>query len=165
MLVILGEALSLQLQGMAISIWEVSVTDAPLESAALPNDAHCGAVVEFWGVVRASEDGREIEGIEYEVHRAMAEHQMNLLAQKAATEFSLAQLVLRHRVGFVKVGEASLFLRAASRHRSAAFVASEWLIDELKRKVPIWKRPIFKEDGAAKFPDSARVLQPSAEPT
>ncbi len=150
---------------MAISIWEFSITETALERPVRLRDSGSGAVVEFWGIVREFEDGREIKGIEYEVHRAMAEHQMNLLAQKAATEFSLAQLVLRHRVGFVKVGEASLFLRAASRHRSAAFVASEWLIDELKRKVPIWKRPIFKEDGAAKFPDSARVLQPSAEPT
>ena len=148
---------------MAISIWEVSLTEAPLESATLPNDAHCGAVIEFWGVVRTSEDGREIEGIEYEAHRAMAEHQMNLLAEKAAIDFSLAQLVLRHRVGFVRVAEASLFLRAASRHRSAAFAASEWLIDELKRKVPIWKRPIFKEGGRAKPPAAAKVLQHSTE--
>lgn len=103
--------------------------------------------MEFWGVVRGSENGRAIEGIHYEVHRAMAEHQMNLLAKKAATDFSLTHLVIRHRVGFVKAAEASLFLRAASSHRPAAFAASQWLIDELKRKVPIWKQPIFKNNG------------------
>jgi molybdopterin synthase catalytic subunit len=94
--------------------------------------------------VRGLENGKAIEGIHYEVHRAMAEHQMNLLAEKAASDFSLTHLLILHRIGFVKVAEASLFLRAASSHRPAAFAASQWLIDELKQSVPIWKRPVFK---------------------
>ena len=124
-------------------------------------DRASGAVVEFWGVVRDFEDGREIEGIEYEVHRPMAEHQMNSLAEKAARDFSLTQLFIQHRVGFVKVAEASLFLRAASRHRAAAFAASAWLIDELKKKVPIWKRPIFKEHEPAESKPVKKSAQPA----
>lgn len=131
---------------MAISIWETSIIDRPLEWPGPFCDSDSGGVVEFWGIVRGSENGQAIEGIHYEVHRAMAEHQMNLLAQKAVTDFSLTHLVIRHRVGFVKTAEASLFLRVASRHRSAAFAASQWLIAELKRTVPIWKRPIFKNN-------------------
>jgi molybdopterin synthase catalytic subunit len=130
---------------MAISIWEVSITNAPL---ALPHpvcDDKSGAVVDFSGVVRAMEDNREIVGIDYEAHRAMAEHQINLLASKARNDFSLSGLILRHRIGFVPAGETSLFLRVTSPHRAAAFAASQWLIEELKQKVPIWKRPVFKE--------------------
>ena len=129
---------------MAISIWEVSIVDGRLEFPGELSDPGSGAVVDFWGRVRGIEDERELKGITYEVHRAMAEHQMNLLAEKATVDFFLIGLVLRHRVGFVEVGEASLFLRVASRHRAAAFAASEWLIEELKQKVPIWKRPVFK---------------------
>jgi molybdopterin synthase catalytic subunit len=130
---------------MAISISEVSITDLPLEFPGALSDSDAGAVLDFWGRVRAIEDGREIEGINYEAHRAMAEHQMSLLAEKAMVDFFLTALVLTHRIGFVAAGEASLFLRVASRHRAAAFAASEWLIEELKRKVPIWKSPIFKD--------------------
>lgn len=130
---------------MAISIWEISLTDAPLEWPDIVPDVEAGAVVDFWGVVRGLEDGRQLEGIRYEVHWAMAEHQMKSLAEKAAHDFLLMGLVLKHRAGFVRVGEASLFLRVAGSHRSAAFAASQWLIDELKRNVPIWKRPVFQD--------------------
>lgn len=130
---------------MAISFWEVSLTDVPLEFPDQLAGPDAGAVVDFWGAVRETEAGREIEGINYEVHRAMAEHQMKLLAEKATIDFFLTALILRHRIGFVPTGEASLFLRVASRHRAAAFAASQWLIEELKQKVPIWKRPRFKD--------------------
>jgi molybdopterin synthase catalytic subunit len=128
---------------MAISNWEVSITQDPLEWVGPFLDGASGAVVEFWGVVRDSEEGRALEGINYEVHHAMAQHQMELLARAAAEQFSLTHLRLRHRVGFVRVAEASLFLRVASGHRAKAFAASQWLIDELKHKVPIWKRTVF----------------------
>jgi molybdopterin synthase catalytic subunit len=146
---------------MAISIWEASITDAPLERPDQLCDAASGAVVEFWGVVRGVENGREIEGIYYEVNRAMAEHQMNSLAEKAAIDFSLTQLVIRHRIGFVKAAEVSLFLRAASSHRPAAFAASQWLIDELKRKVPIWKRPVFAPRELRASRDNAKCFEQS----
>lgn len=129
---------------MATSIWEASITADPLECPGQMADSDSGAVVDFWGTVREMENGCEIAGINYEAHQAMAQHQMDLLAEKATVDFFLTRLVLRHRVGFVPTGEASLFLRVASRHRAAAFAASQWLIGELKQKVPIWKRPVFK---------------------
>jgi molybdopterin synthase catalytic subunit len=135
---------------MAIPIWEILITDAPLEFPGHFADLDSGAVIDFWGRVREIEDERQIEGIFYEVHHVMAEHQMNLLAEKAKIDFFLTGIVLRHRIGFVRTGEASLFLRVASRHRAAAFAASQWLIGELKRKVPIWKRPVFKEGKGAR---------------
>ena len=73
----------------------------------------------------------------------MARHQMETIANVARVEFGLEKVILRHRIGFVAAGEASLFLRVTSAHRAAAFEGSEWSVAELKRKVPIWKWPLF----------------------
>jgi len=105
-----------------------------------------GAIVDFWGAVRELEDGREIEGIDYETHRDMAEHQMKIIVEAAVETFRLNQVLLHHRIGFVRAGEASLFLRVSAQHRAAAFAASQWIVDELKKKVPIWKRPRFENE-------------------
>jgi len=136
---------------MANSVCEVLLTEARLESAAAEAaatsegvDLSAGAIVDFWGAVRALEDGREIEGIDYEAHRPMAEHQLRLVTEAAVEKFQLKKVIVHHRLGFVHAGEASLFLRVSAQHRSGAFEASKWIVDELKRKVPIWKRPKFK---------------------
>ena len=134
---------------MAISVCEVSLTEAPLVLSRPNEDAEAGAIVVFWGAVRALEEGREIDGIEYEAHRAMAEHQMRTVAEAAAEKFELREVVLRHRIGFVPAGEPSVVVRVTSGHRGAAFDASQWIMDELKRVVPIWKRPVFKQANAA----------------
>lgn len=133
---------------MAISVCEVSLTDSPLELPPARNDPGAGAIVVFWGAVRASEDGREISGIEYEAHRAMAEHQMRIVAESAAEKFDVREISLRHRLGFVPIAEPSVVVRVASGHRGAAFAASQWIMDELKRVVPIWKHPVFKGESA-----------------
>ena len=130
---------------MAISVCEVSITDAPLELAAPDHDPEAGAVVVFWGAVRGTEADHEISGIEYEANRPMAEHQMRLVAENAAKKFEVRGIFLRHRIGFVAAGEPSVVVRVTSGHRGAAFAASEWIMDELKRVVPIWKHPVFKE--------------------
>ena len=114
-----------------------------------PNDdPQAGAVVVFWGAVRATEEGREITGIEYEAHQAMAEHQMRLVAHSAAERFEVHQVIIRHRIGFVPAAQPSVVVRVTSGHRGAAFGASQWIMDELKRLVPIWKHPVFKEGAA-----------------
>jgi molybdopterin synthase catalytic subunit len=122
---------------------EILITTDPLQSPPNNWSGTTGASVDFWGVVRALEDGREISGIEYEAHQAMAQHQMERIAEAARSEFGLEKLILQHRIGFVPAGEASLFLRVGSAHRGAAFEASAWIVAELKKKVPIWKRPLF----------------------
>jgi molybdopterin synthase catalytic subunit len=131
---------------MAISVCEVSLTESALNLPEREDDPGAGAVVVFWGAVRALEEGREIRGIEYEAHRAMAEHQMRIVAENAAVKFGLREVVLRHRIGFVAAGEPSVVVRVGSGHRGAAFDASRWIMDELKKVVPIWKRPVFKEE-------------------
>jgi molybdopterin synthase catalytic subunit len=131
---------------MANFVCEVLVTESPLDAPAQDHDAAAGAIVDFAGVVRRLENGCEIEGIEYEAHREMAEHQLRQIAGQAAEKFRLQLVIIHHRVGFIAVGEPSLFLRVATPHRSQAFRASQWIVDELKKKVPIWKRPKFKVD-------------------
>jgi molybdopterin synthase catalytic subunit len=134
---------------MAISVCEVSLTEAPLVLPERNDDAQAGALVVFWGAVRSMEDGREITGIEYEAHRPMAEHQMRVVAESAAEKFDVREIFLRHRIGFVAAAEPSVVVRVASGHRGAAFAASQWIMDELKRVVPIWKHPVFKESASA----------------
>ena len=129
---------------MANTVSQVLLTEACLETPAQLVDLEAGAIVDFWGVVRKMEEGREIEGIDYEAHQAMAEHQLKSIADAASEKFQLMRVVVHHRTGFVRAGEASLFLRVSARHRGAAFEASKWIVDELKKKVPIWKKPKFK---------------------
>ena len=129
---------------MANPVSEVLLTKAQLKVPQENIDLAVGAVVDFWGIVRDAEDGGEIDGIEYEAHQTMAEHQLNRIAQQAIEKFELALIVIHHRIGFIAQGEASLFVQVASRHRAEAFRASQWVVDELKKKIPIWKRPKFK---------------------
>jgi molybdopterin synthase catalytic subunit len=137
---------------MANPVYEVLLTKAPLAAREKDVDLDAGAIVDFWGVVRRLEDGREIDGIDYEAHSAMAEYQLRKVVQSAAEKFQLRNVIARHRTGFVRAGEASLFLRVSATHRAAAFEASEWIVDELKKKVPIWKRPKFKMDNQSQSP-------------
>ena len=127
-------------------------------------DLSAGAIVDFWGAVRGLEDGRQIEGIEYEAHRAMAEHQLGLVAEEAVKKFRLEQVIVHHRIGFVGTGEASLFLRVGAQHRAAGFEASQWIVDELKRRVPIWKRPKFKIDDRTAEEGEKRQMRAEVTP-
>ena len=127
---------------MANPVCEVLLTEAPLVAPDADVDL-AGAVVDFWGAVRGLEEGRKIDGIEYEGHERMAKHQLNAIARRAIETFSLELVVIHHRLGFVAVGESSVFVRVASQHRQAAFEASPWIMDELKKHVPIWKRPLY----------------------
>src|ERR1041384_1516829 len=129
---------------MANFVCEVLLTERPLKAPPQNHHHDAGATIDFWGVVRRLEEGREIEGIEYEAHRTMAEHQLGQIAERAAERFRLQRVIVHHRIGFIAVEEPSLFLRVASPHRGEGFQASQWIVDELKKKVPIWKRPRFR---------------------
>ena len=139
---------------MANLVCEILLTESPLEVQTKNYRGDAGAMVEFWGVVRRLEDGCEIEGIDYEAHREIAKHQLKRIAERATEKFGLNLVIIHHRIGFIAVGQPSLFLRTASAHRSEGFRAAQWIVDELKKKVPIWKRPRFRavagivDDGA-----------------
>ena len=131
---------------MANPVCEVLVTEERLNVPADRVDRDAGARVDFQGIVRGLENGREIDGIDYEAHHEMAEHQLKQIAEQAAIEFGLRSVIIHHRIGFVAAGEPSLVTRVCSGHREAAFQASLWMVEELKKKVPIWKRPRFKSN-------------------
>lgn len=101
-----------------------------------------GAVVYFLGVVRGTEAGAAIEAIEYESFQRMAERQFHLLFDEMAKRWPVESVRLVHRIGVVKVNEPSLWVEVVAPHRQEAFAACQWLIDELKRVVPIWKKPL-----------------------
>jgi len=134
---------------MANVVCEILVTEAPLVAPGR-SVTGAGALIDFWGVVRPIEDGREIEGIDYDAHHEMAEHQLKRIAEQAAERFELKRVIIHHRIGFIAVGEASLFVRVTSPHRREGFHASQWIVDELKKKVPIWKQPAFAKATAGK---------------
>jgi molybdopterin synthase catalytic subunit len=101
-----------------------------------------GAAVYFSGVVRGSEESAAISAIDYEAFVPMAEHQFNLLFDQMAQRWPIESVRLVHRIGVVRVNESSLWVEVIAPHRGEAFAACQWLIDEMKRVVPIWKRPI-----------------------
>ena len=125
---------------------DVALVDAALDVISAENTSGAGAIVQFFGDVRPLENGERIDGIEYEAHREMAEHQLRKIADEAAGRFGLLVVCLHHRIGFVGVGETSLFLKVAAAHRGAAFDASRWIVDELKKRVPIWKSSVVRSD-------------------
>ncbi|HYY27513.1 MAG TPA: molybdenum cofactor biosynthesis protein MoaE [Chthoniobacterales bacterium] len=122
---------------------QVRITREPLDRAGLHFSATEGAVVDFYGVVRTIEDDRIIDGIEYEAFEAMAERQLSIIANHASEKYELPLVLIHHRIGFVRVGEASLFVRVAARHRRAALDGCGQIIERLKMSVPIWKHPVY----------------------
>ncbi len=106
-----------------------------------------GAVCVFDGIVRNNTRGRETLYLDYEAYREMALAQMKGLAAEAVKQFGVRDVALLHRLGRLSVGETSVLIVVASAHRGAAFEACRWLIDTLKKQVPIWKKETFV-DGA-----------------
>ncbi len=106
-----------------------------------------GAALVFEGVVRNQTRGRKTLYLDYEAYEEMALREMESLATKALQQFQIRDVALVHRLGRLEIGETSVLIAVASAHRAAAFDACRWLIDTLKRTVPIWKKEYF-EDGA-----------------
>jgi molybdopterin synthase catalytic subunit len=106
-----------------------------------------GAVCVFDGIVRNNTRGRETLYLDYEAYREMALAQMQALVAEAISRFGVRDAALLHRLGRLYVGETSVLVVVAGAHRGAAFEACRWLIDTLKKQVPIWKKETFV-DGA-----------------
>ena len=122
------------------------VIDAGSITASLKAGAD-GAVCVFDGIVRDNTRGRRTLYLDYEAYEEMALNQMRSLAEEALAKFGVRDIAVVHRLGRLYVGESSVLIVVASAHRGAAFDACRWLIDTLKKTVPIWKKEQF-EDGA-----------------
>jgi molybdopterin synthase catalytic subunit len=126
----------------------ILLTREAIDLAALhaPSPAD-GAVCCFVGVVRDTNDGRRVRFLEYEAYEEMALGQMQQLEEEARRRWPLGDVRLVHRLGRLEIGEASVAVAVASPHRAEAFAACRFLIDTLKKQVPIWKKEHF-EGGA-----------------
>jgi molybdopterin synthase catalytic subunit len=99
-----------------------------------------GAVTEFYGLVREREGDRSLEGLQYEAYEAMAESELRRIFERLHTVYPVQRVWFVHRLGWVPVGEASLFVRVESVHRGEGFAFLGEAITAMKRDVPIWKR-------------------------
>jgi molybdopterin synthase catalytic subunit len=133
-----------------VSGGSVSLTRDPIDTAAISasvKQGEDGAVVTFDGIVRNNTRGRRTLYLVYEAYESMALSQLKKLAEEAIANHAVRQIAIVHRLGKLEVGETSVLIAVASAHRGQAFEACRWLIDTLKKTVPIWKKEYF-EDGA-----------------
>ncbi len=143
---------------------EVRIVREPIDAEAMLErlkDPEDGAAVVFDGIVRNNTRGRRTLYLDYEAYEPMALKLMESLAVEAKARFGVRATAIVHRLGRLKIGETSVLIVVASAHRGAAFEACRWIIDTLKKTVPIWKKEYF-EDGAVwadgePFPEEIRA--------
>ncbi len=131
------------------------VHERPIDVAALLAEVASpanGAAILFVGTVRDVNDGRAVTGIDYTAYTAMARRELAAIVREAAERFEIAHLVVEHRLGHLALGEASVAVAVAHARRARAYEASRYLVEELKRRVPIWKREHYA-DGTREWVD------------
>jgi len=142
----------------------VFLTNDPIDTTALlaqSRQGADGAVVTFDGIVRNETRGRQVLYLDYETYQPMALSQLRALAQSARLDFGVRHVTIVHRLGRMYVGESSILIVVASAHRAQGFDACRWLIDIIKKQVPIWKNETFADgtcwaDGEP-FPDDISI--------
>ncbi|MCC7373098.1 MAG: molybdenum cofactor biosynthesis protein MoaE [Verrucomicrobiales bacterium] len=128
-------------------IRSLQISEAPIDSVALARErapsTSAGAAITFLGIVRGDELGKPVAGLDYEAFVPMAEAQFHKLFDAIQRQWPMIESVrLIHRYGKVLAGEPSLWIEITAPHRPEAFAACQWLIDEMKRVVPIWKHAV-----------------------
>jgi molybdopterin synthase catalytic subunit len=125
-----------------------AVVAEPLDAARIlaetlsPED---GAALLFWGVVRNENDGRAVTRLEYHAYEAMAERELLRIADEARERWGTGDIRVVHRIGLLEVGEASIAIAVAAPHRGEAYEASRYVIEQVKQRVPVWKREGYVE--------------------
>lgn len=104
-----------------------------------------GATVVFVGTVRDENDGSPVTGLDYSAYAAMAEQELAAIAAEAAQRWKTPDIVVEHRLGELAVGDASVAIAVAHPHRGEAYEASRYIIEELKKRLPIWKREHYPD--------------------
>ena len=143
-----------------------ALVQRPLDPAVLLAEVAAvghGATALFVGTVRDTHAGRHVTGMDYHAYEAMAVHELNAVVAEAEAQFPGAQIVCEHRTGALTLGEASVVIAAAHAHRAPAFDACRFVIEELKRRVPIWKREHYV-DGTRAWVDPTAVAPEGSHP-
>ena len=143
-------------EGAALARGVFELRDGPIDPAGAlerVRDPACGAVATFTGTTRAENRGKRVVRLEYEAFAEMTGPEMGRIFERCRASVATAperdlRMIVVHRIGVVQVGEPSVSIAVASPHRDAAFAACRFLIDELKRSLPIWKKEIYA-DGEA----------------
>jgi molybdopterin synthase catalytic subunit len=131
---------------MRMDFFEITTERISIESIArriVPPE--CGATVTLDGYVRQFTKGKETIYLVYEAYEEMALKEMKKLIDQARDQFEIVNIGIVHRLGRLEIGETSVVISVAAPHRRAAFAACEWLIMELKRTVPIWKKEVYTD--------------------
>lgn len=126
----------------------VRITRDPLSVSATLAEigaASDGAVLLFQGIVRDHNDGRPVTGIRYEAYESMAEKVLAEIAREAAERLGTDRIVVEHRVGELGIGEASVVIAVSSPHRAEAFDAGRYIIEEIKKRLPVWKDELYAD--------------------
>ena len=132
-----------------------TIVSRPIDPAALLAEvarSANGATVLFVGTVREQNDGRAVLGIEYAAYGPMAERELAAIAREAGARFGTGDIVVEHRVGQLALGEASVAIAVAHPHRAPAYDASRYVIEQIKTRVPVWKREAYA-DGTREWVD------------
>lgn len=114
-----------------------------------------GAVILFLGAVRQVNDGRAVTGIDYAAYEGMAASELLSIVNDGASRFGTSDIAVEHRLGELAVEDISVAIAVGHPHRDAAYAVSRWVIEELKRRVPIWKREHYA-DGDRQWVDPSR---------
>jgi molybdopterin synthase catalytic subunit len=125
---------------------ETPFDTVPLRDGLL--DARVGGYASFEGWVRDHNDGRSVGGLRYEAYAVLAEAEGERIIEAALSKFEIIDAHCVHRVGELAVGELAVWVGVSAAHRDAAFAACRFIIDEVKSRVPIWKREHYAEGDA-----------------
>ena len=124
----------------------LQIQKEPIDESGLQSERtvshQAGAVIYFLGIVRGQEGNTSISAIDYEAFEKMSEHQFRKIFDELEKRWPIESVRLVHRIGVVPVNEPSLWVEVSAPHRGEAFAACQFLIDEMKKVVPIWKRPV-----------------------
>ena len=120
-----------------------AIVDHPIDACSLIEEVAStrnGATILFVGTVREENEGSPVSGLDYSAYQDMAERELRDIVAEAAAKFETKDVVVEHRIGSLELGEASVGIAVAHPHRGAAYDASRYIIEELKKRLPIWKR-------------------------
>ena len=131
---------------------DISVKEGALDQDALrlrENSISAGAVVTFCGVVRNMNLNRPVMALDYDCAPELAEKELEAIAREAAGRWQAETVIVHHGYGYIAIGQTSVFILVATPRRDAAFEACRYVIEEIKKRVPVWKREVYADGEAS----------------